>query len=433
MLRDYETEVNALAGLLLSDKILHEGLAVMTTAHYDDPDNAVIFDSIRLMSEKGRPTFTIVYKELRNQLPNEKLLALKNAAVTESSFKHWLDKLHDLYIRRSYWKAARDIAEICQSERTLSEITDIIESRILHVNVQEGAKEIITPEEAGRKAAEEFERRFKSNEKTHGIKLSRETTRNGETSIDGFPGIDRIMKGLKGGDLLIVAAETGEGKTTLAQNIVRHASIHQDYRTYYQNTEMDPDEIVFRFVAQMSNRDFEHIYTGAKELTAEDRTMIRQAFESYTQSHVYISELPVLTPEKSRGLARQFKTRYGKLDLLVIDYVGRMELENSKGKQEWQIMRDIAKECKKLAQELDAACILIAQLTEEGKLQGARAMANEADGMFFLIPLDEEETASAPFRATHKLVSKKARRGDKKKPIWLSFNKPRMYITEVLP
>ncbi|MCD9026025.1 replicative DNA helicase [Cohnella silvisoli] len=427
---DYESELYVLAGMILSEALLQEGLGRLSEKHFQDGDYREIFNTIDLQSKQGRPDFTTVYKELRNKIDIAKLNGLQTTTISESTFPFWIKKLHETFVRRTYKIAAREIWNICDTDRPLKEITEIVEQKIMKAHTQEGTDRIVTPQESGQKAAEEFERRQASDKRIHGIQLSREIATGSVPSIDGFPGLDQMFRGLRGGDLIVAAARTGDGKTALAQNLVRHASIHQQYKTYYQNTEMNENEIVFRFVAAMSGISFEGIDGGG--LSSWDRGSARRYFDLFCESRIYISTLPILTPERSRGLARQFKMKYGNLDLLVIDYIGRMELENSKGKQEWQVLRDIAKEGKRLAQELDTAVLLISQMTEEGKLQGARAIANECDGVLYLEPLEGEEYNEAPRGTTHKLTSAKARRGEKNKKLWISFNKDKMYMTEII-
>lgn len=429
-LYDFEIESFALAGLLTGDKAFYEGTSILTAVHFFDPDYRQIFELIATFTGKGRPDYQAIYKSMRDKVDNQKLVMLTKV-VTEDSYGYWLDQIHMLYIRRTYWLAAREIQSIAITNKPIKEISEIVEQKIMKAHTQEGTDRIITPEEAGQSALAEFEKRQASQERIHGIKLSREVPTGGVPSVDGFPGLDHLFRGIRGGDLILIAARTGDGKTALAQNIVRHASFHQQYKTFYQNTEMKPDEIVFRFVAAMSGISFEGIDGGG--LDSWQRTTARRYFDLYSESRIYISELPMLTPQRSRGLARQFKMKYGKLDLLVIDYIGRMELDNNKGKQEWQVLRDIAKECKRLAQELDTGVILISQLTEEGKLQGAKSIANECDGVLYLEALNSEEWGNAPRGTTHKLKTEKARRGVKGTKMWISFNKDKMHMTEVVP
>lgn len=410
--------------------MLYDGLAVATVDHFEDEEHQIIFAEIAGQAEQAPPSWNIVYRQLRDKINPERLTALKSAEASENGFSYWLDKLHDLFVRRTYQAAAREIFKIAESGRPLKEITELVEQRIMKVNAVEGTERIVTPEEAGNNALEEFERRVNSGESIHGIRLSREIPTGGMPAIDGFPGMDELFRGLRGGDLIIVSARTGDGKTALAQNIARHASIHQNYRTFYQNTEMSENEMVFRFASQLSEKSFEGIDGGT--LDSWDRAAVRRAFERYSKSRIYISHLPTLTPERSRGLARQFKIKYGNPDLIIIDYIGRMELAKSnKNRRDDQILVDVAKECKRLASEVDACVILLAQLNEDGSLQGAKAMANEADGFMKLEPLDKETRERAPRGATHVINTAKARRGQKGKELFVSFNKKLMYMTEV--
>lgn len=435
MAADIETQISVLAGMLQTENMLYDGLSQLTPEHFQAPILRTAFERIAALSESTVPTWNVVYKDLRssNTQDIDLLLQIKSearsSALNEGNFGYWVGRLNDQHARRNYWNAAKEIQELCRSERPIGEIRELVEERILQAGTIETADQIITPQQAGARAKTEFEKRQAAPVKVHGVKLSRPTARNGVPGTDGFPSLDNALGGLKGGDLIIIAAETGEGKTALAQNLVRHASVHQNFQTYYQNTEMNPEEMVFRFIAQLSGKSFKGIYNGT--LQGAELEAVRKEFDTFAQSRVFISSLPVLTPERSRGLARQFKSRYGKLDLLVIDYVGRMELDNGRGKQEWQIMRDIARNSKRLAQEVNASVILIAQLNEDNKLQGAKQMANEADGMFFFSPVAKEEINICPEGATHKIVNKKVRRGEKGGTIWCSFNKDRMYITEV--
>jgi replicative DNA helicase len=428
-MNDFETEQNVLAGMLASEKMLYDGLAVVTVDHFVDEQHQLIYAEIAGRAEQGPPNWNMIYRELKNRIDVKQMMALKGLLTDESSFSYWLEKLHDLFVRRMYMTAARQIYSIAESNRPLKEITELVEQRIMKVNAVEGTERIVTPEEAGNNALEEFERRIKAEQPIHGIRLSREVPTGGMPQIDGFPGLDELFRGLRGGDLIIVSARTGDGKTALAQNIVRHASIHQNYRTFYQNTEMKENEMVFRFAAQMSGKSFMGIDGGT--LDSWDRAAVRRAFEQYAESRIFISHLPTLTPERSRGLSRQFKIKYGQPDLIIIDYIGRMDLKLSKNKQEHQVLRDIAKECKRLAAEVNACVILIAQLNKDGSLQGAQAMENEADGFLKFEPLTKDVRERAPQGATHVLTAAKARRGQKGKEIFVSFNKDRMYMTEV--
>jgi replicative DNA helicase len=67
-----------------------------------------------------------------------------------------------------------------------------------------------------------------------------------------------------------------------------------------------------------------------------------------------------------------------------------MELHDPK-RQDWQILKEVLKTQKMLAQNLQVACLVLSQLNPDGTLQGAKQMANDCDLILKLIPINQEE------------------------------------------
>lgn len=427
---DYEVETSILAAMMRYEKCLYEGISRFTDEHFFEPQHQVIFATIIRLTQKGQPKFKEVLVELRPEGYAEVLMNINRSIVSEEQFPIWADKLHELHVRRQYIFAAQEILDIAHDKtKSLESVADVVEKKILSVHQEESQSDIIEPQQAMLSAKEEHDKRLKSENKIPGIKLSSERFHNGKLIKDGFPSLDKTLMGIKGGDLILICAQSGEGKTAMAQNIVRHVSINQGYYTYYENTEMDPTEMVYRFVAQLSQVEFEKIYKAEYFGNEKELGHVNKAFEIFGKSHVYLSQLPTLTPQRSRGLARKFKMKYGQLDLVVIDYIGRMEVIE-KGLREDQVLAMVAKESKKLAQELNCAVILLAQLTEDGKIEGARRVKNDADAVYFIERVEKGDNF-APEKASHRMVKYKVRRGSTDGYIYLAFNKAKMYITEV--
>ena len=87
----------------------------------------------------------------------------------------------------------------------------------------------------------------------------------------------------------------------------------------------------------------------------------------------------------------------------MLDYIQRVD--SDRRFETWEALVDAAKRLKNLAQELRVAVFMLAQLTEDQKLAGAKGMANEADAMLLL---ERAEDAAVP-GATHRLFLYKSR------------------------
>lgn len=107
------------------------------------------------------------------------------------------------------------------------------------------------------------------------------------------------------------------------------------------------------------------------------------------ESGFYSYPCPNLTPEKTISIARKFKAQKN-IDIMIVDYVGRMDKIDPK-LQEWQILEQIVKTQKLLAQNLNIAVMCLVQLNPDGSLQGAKRMKNECDLMLKLSPISKNE------------------------------------------
>ncbi len=211
----------------------------------------------------------------------------------------------------------------------------------------------------------------------------------GEVPLEGVStGLHRLNTltlGYKPGDLIILGAETGHGKTAFALNTCLAACVETGSPVLYVNTEMSRQQIAFRWGAILAGIPLQKIRTGS--LTNEELSQVQAGFERLTNSGFLNSTIPNLTPDKLQILARKAKLQYG-IQLLILDYVGRMEKRDPKY-QEWQILEDMVRACKIMAQNLEIAVMVLVQLNENGSLQGAKRMKNECDLMLQLLPLDD--------------------------------------------
>jgi len=204
----------------------------------------------------------------------------------------------------------------------------------------------------------------------------------------GFPTIDRLSLGYKPGDLILLAAQTGHGKTAFAINTARAICIEAQRRLYYLNTEMSRQQILYRWGAVLSGESMQRLRAGS--LNDEQAEDVINSYDLLEQSDFYVDTVASPTPSRVDILTRKNKMQHG-IEIMVLDYVGRME-KIERGKEEWQVLEQIVKSMKELAQNQDIAVMVLAQLNEDGSLQGAKRMRNECDMIFKLLPMPREET-----------------------------------------
>jgi len=221
----------------------------------------------------------------------------------------------------------------------------------------------------------------------------------GKVPLEGVPTglvkLDRLTLGYKPGDLIILGAQTGHGKTAFALNTAA-VCVESKKPLLYINTEMSRHQIAYRWGAILSQVPLQRIRIG--NLTDAESNQVKAAYRVFSSSGFYTANMPNLTPEKLHTLAHQAKLQ-NKIEMLILDYVGRMD-KHDRNLQEWQVLEQIIKTQKILAQNLNIACMVLVQLNEDGSLQGAKRMKNESDLMLKLIPVEKDQVER--IREAHK-------------------------------
>ena len=158
-----------------------------------------------------------------------------------------------------------------------------------------------------------------------------------------------------------------------------------------------------------------------------------QGYSHLSNSGFYSYPCPNLTPDKIVSIGRKFKAQYD-IKMLILDYVGRME-KMTANYAEWQILEQIVKTQKMLAQNLEIAVMCLVQLNEDGTLQGARRMKNECDLMLKMVPVSNEEIEQneklRKFRdVNYRLIVDKNRDGKSGIDIMIHFDKTRQILRD---
>ena len=174
----------------------------------------------------------------------------------------------------------------------------------------------------------------------------------------GFIDLDKLTNGLRAGQMIIVAARPGVGKSTLAMDFMRSASLQHGKTSVIFSLEMSASEIVMRLLSAEAEVKLSDMRGG--RVSTEDWAKIDQTLNRIQDAALFIDDSPNLTMMEIRSKARRLKQQHG-LDLIVLDYMQLMS-SGKKVESRQQEVSEFSRQLKLLAKELEVPLIAISQL-----------------------------------------------------------------------
>lgn len=217
----------------------------------------------------------------------------------------------------------------------------------------------------------------------------------------GFPDLDRMTMGLRGGDMIVIAARPSVGKTSLAMNIAEAVAVDQKLPVGVFSLEMSKESLVDRMICSRGRINIREATSGY--FAERDFPKITTAAGKIANSPLHIDDTSGLSILQLRSRARNMWQKFG-IKLFVIDY---LQLLHSKSKQA-QFSREreiseISSGIKGMAKDLGIPVIVLAQLNrsiekEKGRrprmsdLRESGAIEQDADliGMLYKQATDDD-------------------------------------------
>ncbi|OWN45147.1 replicative DNA helicase [Corynebacterium diphtheriae] len=174
----------------------------------------------------------------------------------------------------------------------------------------------------------------------------------------GFVDLDNLTNGLHGGQMIIVAARPGVGKSTIALDFVRSCAIKHDKAAVIFSLEMSKSEIVMRLLSAEAEVKLSDMRSGRLDDSGWAKLATRVG--QIEQAPIYIDDSANLTMMEIRSKARRLKQKHD-LQMIVVDYLQLMS-SGKRVESRQQEVSEFSRQLKLLAKELDVPLIAISQL-----------------------------------------------------------------------
>ena len=248
----------------------------------------------------------------------------------------------------------------------------------------------------------------------------------------GFQDVDDLFHGFRGGDLVILAARPGVGKTSFALNLATN-SAKLGVTVAFLSLEMSAAQLVQRVLCSEARVNLSRLRAG--QLQESDWGAIADASNTLSKLDMYIDDTPSLSILELRAKARR-ELRGASKGLIVVDYLQLMQPPQTRrdGNRAVEV-GEISRGLKVLAKEMDMPVIALSQLSRQVEMRGKKrpmlsdlresgSIEQDADIVMFIDrSMDEVEAESddRPNMGEAELIVAKHRNGPTR-DIKLAFN-----------
>lgn len=216
----------------------------------------------------------------------------------------------------------------------------------------------------------------------------------------GFPDLDRMTGGLRGGEMIVIAARPSLGKTSLALNIAEYVALVSKLPVGVFSLEMTKESLTDRLISSVARVNLRNLTAGFA--SESDFPRITNAAGRIAACPLRIDDTPALSIMALRARARSMWQQYG-IKLFVVDYLQLMHSTSRRAAENRQLeVSEISGGLKALAKELNVPVIVLSQLNREieqakrkprlADLRESGAIEQDADVAAFLYKpaLDDE-------------------------------------------
>jgi len=355
---DMLAEQCTLGGMLLSQEAIADVFDAVRGPDFYAPKHEIIYSAIIELFNRGEPTDVITVTDQLSKTGElvraggaDYLHTLTSIVPTAANAAFYADIVQEKATLRRLIEVGTKIAQMGYTAQ--GDITEL---------VNQAQSDVYAVSKAG--AGEDYVPLFDSIDAA--VALMENAQKRGGEMVGvptGFQKLDEMTHGLHPGQLIILAARPAVGKSTLALDIARNASIRHKKPVIFFSLEMGRAEIAMRLLSAESRIYLQAMRKG--NLSDNDWSRIASVRGEINSAPLYIDDSPNMTLVEIRAKCRRLAKRVG-LEMIVIDYIQLMT-SGKKVESRQQEVSEFSRALKLLAKEIGVPVIAISQLNRNSE------------------------------------------------------------------
>ena len=385
--QDIDTETACLASVLLSRDALYKVIEIIRPDDFYLDKHRIIFGALLELDSKNVPIdLTTLRQRLSDQNLFEKvggdsaLVSIYQSVSTSAHAASYAKRIKELSIRRNLIDVSVGSIEKCHDQsRDTFELIDEVERDVFTVTERRITSSYMPLENILKTAMDD-------------IQLLYETKRTITGTPTGFTDLDGKLAGLHPGELIIIAARPGMGKTALAINMLHNIARQEPEKAVlFFSLEMPSWQLAIRLLCIEASIDSQAIRMG--RISRKDLTELFKAKEVLSKEKVFIDDTPYVNVMEIRAKARRLAQKQP-ISVIIVDYLQLVASMSPRIDRHLQV-GEISRFLKQLARELHVPVVALAQLSravEQRKgqlptladLRESGAIEQDADVVMFI-------------------------------------------------
>ncbi|MBR6072222.1 MAG: replicative DNA helicase [Acholeplasmatales bacterium] len=367
--QEIEAEIAILGSIFIDPRKIVVAMDLLDEDDFFDNRNKLIFKTMVSLSKEGKAIdgTTVIGRlnsngELEISGGADYISSIAMYEYTSSHIETYIGLVSQASIRRKSIATLQKLVEQgFNPDVSTDNYIDNVESEVFEISKK---KSVTGFETIGTVS----ERVFKNTE-------SQSKRGNDVIGLDtGFEKLNKITQGFQPGQLIVLAARPGAGKSAMSLNLAFNIATRNNLDVAIFSLEMPSDQLVERLIASDASIALGSIKNGNLDKAAWLR--FNTSIRKLSNVGLFFDDSPNTTISSIRAKCRNKKAEKGsKLGMVIIDYL--QLIEDSSSKNTVERVTKITRGLKLMARELEVPVIALSQLSRDIEKQNAASKAQD--------------------------------------------------------
>lgn len=352
-----EFERSVLGSIMVFDGSISKCLDVdLTPDAFYLPEHQELYSTMLEMNRRKMnlgPVAVISFLKDANKLGaaggENYLYQMVDHAVSDAFMSQYIEDIQNKAQRRQLLKAVDEIQNM-GDDIEQDVFLDTVESMVTGVTRNRRGADFESVETVTSRVLEE---------------VARLRTQKGITGIKtDLHDLDELTNGFHPGELIILAARPGMGKSALALNLLNQVAKNNPGCVALFSLEMPSDSIMKRMLSSESMVPGSKLQNG--QVTDKQMNNLMRAANKMNERLIFVDDTSSITPNQIHSKCKKLRSEHGEISLVVVDYLQLITTgtQNSSASRQQEVS-EISRSMKLLAKDMNCPVIALSQLSRK--------------------------------------------------------------------